>query len=372
MKKIMIALLVLSSVNAFATKARMKALSSSFHLSDTQTIYTSPYQLFSFKDFVALESGAQTPTGADDGAEGAVLFSISDEARLFVSLGHKDEAVQNERKFLNAVDTVTFKTQQNPLEVMYGMKMDGSTYGIGFFYSQFKDKVADNNESSNGIRVGGAHGDFKWKINLGLTNKVQNTTDGTLTGNPYTNVALRYNMNTLRYGLDYVAWDVKRSSTADVEVSSHSFQNIKLQVVDTQAKDGHEFFYGAALDQTNLKNKLNDKVLTRLALPVWMGLETAANDWLTLRASIKQSVLLAQSKDENGYTATSTSGVDGAFGAVTEYSAEPNNTVAAFGAGLRWNQLTVDGTLSGLTGGSANQKIDATNLLAQVGMTYNY
>ena len=372
MKKILVLLLALSSVNAFATKARMKALSSSFHLTDTQTIYTSPYHLFALKDFVAVESGSTVATTVDNGTEGSVLYSINDNSRLFVALGHKDEAVQYQRTFLNKVGTApapAFMTQQNPIELMYGMKMDSGNYGVGLFYSQYKDKVADNNESSAGLRLGAAHGDFKWKINLGLTNKVQNTTDGTFKGGPFTNVALRYNMDTLRYGLDYVGWDAKRENVAGTEIDSHTYQDIKFQLVDTKVKDGDEFFYGFALDQSDIKNKLTDKKLTRLALPVWVGLETQANEWLTLRASIKQTVLLAQSKDENGYTAGS---ADGTYGAVTDLAAEPNNTVAAFGAGVHWKQVSVDGTLSGLTGATANQKIDATNLLAQVGLTYNY
>ena len=366
MKNILICLFLLGTVNAFATKARMKALNSSFHLADTQSEFTSPYHMFSVKDFVSFESGVSSPTGADDGAEGLVKFSIDEQSKILLAIGHKDEAIQTMRKFLNTVAGTNFKTQQNPIELIYAMKNE-SIWAVGLFYSNSKDKVATNNESSLGFRLGFANGDFKWKLNLGLVNKVENVTDGTLTAQPYTNIGLRYGFESHKFGLDFTGWEAKRSSLLGTEVDSHVYQNIKFQYVETLAKDGEDFFYGIAIEAATLKNKLNDKKLNRLALPVWIGFENQASEWLIVRASIKQS-LLAQAKDENGYAAGS---VDGAFGiAGSDYAAEPNNTEVSTGLGLKFKNLTIDGTLKAMTGKVQTQQIDSANFLALVGITY--
>ena len=369
MKHILSIFLILTSTDAFASKARLKSLNNSFHITDTQSEFTSPYHMFGLKDFISFESGSTVATGADDGAEALAKFSLNETSKLLVALGHKDEAVQNQRKFINAVAGTTFHPQQNPVELIYAAKTESMTWGLGVFYSQFKDKLVSNKESSTGLRLGASHGDFKWKANLGLVNKVENVTDGVLTAQPYVNVALRYNVDVNKFALDYTTWEAKRSNVAGTEVDSHSYQNIKFQYVQTFAKDGEDFFYGIGIDSISLKNKLNDKKLSRLALPIWIGLENQSSDWLTLRASIKQ-VLFAQSKDENGYAAGS---IDGAFGvADSEYGAEPNTTEVAMGAGLKFQQVVLDGTLKALSGKVQTQQINGTNLFALVGMTYSF
>ncbi len=370
MKKIMALALVLASVNAFATRARTTALSGSFHLVDTQTEFSSPYHLFSIPDFVSLESGKTTATSTSDGAEGLAKFSVNDSSKVLVAIGHKDETVQTQRKFLNAVATSTFSTQQNPVEVIYGMKMsDGTIWSGGLYYSNFKDKVADNNEQTMGLRLAASHGDFKWKVNLGLTNKAQNTTNGTFTNQPYTNVGLRYGIGKdHKFGLDYTMWNAKMENVAGAETQNHAFQNIKLQYVNTTQADGNDFFYGLAVDQIDLNNKIADKKLTRLALPVWFGFEHNANEIFTVRGSIKQT-LWAQSKDEATYPVGS---VDGAFGGGSEMAAEPNNTEVSAGLGWKFKQVTLDGTLAGLVGKTATQQVNSNSLFALVGATYWY
>lgn len=370
MKKILALVLVLASTQAFATKARYKSLMSSTHLVDTQSQFTSPYHVFSIPDFVSFESGKTEATSVDDGAEMITKFSLNDSSKLLVAIGHKDEAAQSQRKFLNAVAGTTFITQQNPVEVIYGLKAGDITWAGGVYYSSFKDKLADNNEQSTGLRLSASHGDFKWKVNLGLNNKVQNTTDGTMMNQPYTNVGLRYGIGKEhKLALDYSAWNVKMENTTGTETQSHEYQNIKFQYVNTTQADGNDFFYGIAVDQINLKNKIADKKLNRLALPVWFGVEHNANEMFTVRASIKQTIY-AQSKDEQGYPVGS---VDGGFAtADSEFTAEPNNTEVSTGLGWKFKQVMIDGLFKALVGKTATQQVNSANLLSQVGLTYNY
>lgn len=372
MKKILSSVLVLVSVQAFATRARTTALANSFHLVDTQTEFSSPYHMFSIPDFASLETGKTAATSTTDGAEAITKFSINENSKLLVAIGHKDETVQTQRKFLNTAATAAFLTQQNPVELIYGVKLaDGTIWAGGLYYSNFKDKVADNNEQTAGLRLAASHGDFKWKANLGLTNKAQNTTNGTFTNQPYVNVALRYSIGKEhKLGLDYTMWKAKLESTAGVETQSHDYQNIKFQYVNTTQADGNDLFYGVAVDSISLKNDspapATQGKLTRLALPVWIGFEHNATEMFTVRASIKQTIW-AQSKDESGYPVGA---IDGAFGAVSEMSAEPNNTEVSAGLGLKFKQVNLDGTLAGLVGKTATQQVNSNSLLALVGATY--
>ncbi len=376
MKKLFAVLLVLTSTNAFATKARYKALNSSFHLVDTQSEFSSPYHIFSLPDFVSVESGLSTATTVDNNAEGLAKFSTGDNSKMLVAIGHKDEAIQSQRKFMNAASGKAFLMQQNPVEVIYGVKTGGNVYAGGLFYSKYKDKTTDKNEESTGARFGATFGDFKAKINLGLVNKVQNVVspvsgDGTFSNQPYTNVAVRYAMGENKFGLDFTMWNAKRDDTLGVEANSFEFQNIKFQYVNTTAKDGEDFFYGVAVDSISLKDKTQSKDLRRLALPVWFGLEHQASEWLTVRGSLKQT-LWAQSTDDRGYSAGAVDGASGVDGVASDFSPDANNTEAAIGVGLKYKSVMFDGTLSGLTGKTANQQLDGNNLLAQAGLTYNY
>lgn len=358
--------------SAFATKARQKALSNSFHLSGTQTVFTSPYHLMSLDNFVALEAGLTTATSTDNGAEGSILANINPESKILVSLGHIDESVQSQRKFINALAGVTaYKIQQNPAEVIYAWKDGGTVWGVGTYYSNFNNKISNEKESSNGLRLAASYGDFKWKANIGLVNSAVNAAGDQLNNNTYFNLGLRYSQNTLRYGFDATVWDVSQILAAGTSPNeSHSYQNINFRIADINKLEGGEFFYGVTLDQTNVKNKNTDKKFSRLTAPFIMGAEMKATDWLTVRSSLTQTVLVAQSKDEAGYPAAALTGATGVVDG--EFAAEANNTVAAAGVGLMFNKIQLDATLSGLVSSTANQKIDGTNLFSQVSAVYKF
>ena len=373
MLKIAVSVLVtLAFSTAFATKARTKALSNSFHITGTQTIYTSPYHTMSQDNFVAIESGLTTSTTVDNGAEGSILTNITPESKLFFSLGHSDESAQSQRKFINGLAGVTaYKTQQNPIEFIYGWKDGTTVWSVGANYSNFHNKVSGEKESSTGVRAAASYGDFKWKANIGLTNSAVNTAGDQLNNNTYANIGLRYAQKTLRYGFDVTVWDASQTLNAATDPNeSHSFQNANFRVTEVNKIEGGEFFYGITLDQTNVKNKIADKKFSRLTAPFIMGAEIKATDWLVVRSSIVQTVLVAQSKDEAGYPAAALTGATGVVDA--EFAAEGNNTIAAAGVGLMFNKVQLDATLTGLVGAGANQRIDGANLLSQASAVYKF
>ena len=360
---------------ANATKARNAALGNSFHLRGTQTVFTSPYHVYGLDNFVALESGLTTATSSNNGTEGSFIMNAGETGKLFMSLGHLDETTQPVRTFINAVGGSAFKPQQNAVQFIYSHKTDSATFGYGFYYSNFNNKAvgAEEKESSNGLRVGGSHGSFGWKLNLGLTNTAE-TTALKMKGGLYANLGLRYKVDSTNYAFDFTNWGVKVENVpAGTTAQEHDYQNIVLRAVNVTKVESNEYFVGAGLNQTNLKDKIADKKLTRLHMPVIMGFESKATDWLMLRGSITQSILVTNSKDERGYPAAAGSVATPANGTVDlEYAGEPNNTSVAVGAGLKFGKLTIDGTLKDLMSSSGGQKIDGSNLFALVGVVYNY
>ena len=89
-----------------------------------------------------------------------------------------------------------------------------------------------------------------------------------------------------------------------------------------------------------------------------MGLEVDASSWLVLRGSLTQRLVLLDNTK-----------VEAASVVAVETSPGANSTVAALGAGLKFNKLTFDGTLSA---GGSTQTVNTSDLLGQVGVTYMF
>jgi hypothetical protein len=371
MKKLLSAFIVLVSVNAFATKARLQALSNSFHLVDPQTIYGNPLDLMSMKNFISIESGSTAATGTSDNAEGSISYGLNDHSQFAVSLGHKDDAVMGVRSLINTQLGSTYLVPQNPIHLFYGYKTDNAVYAAGVSYSNFNDKKNDAKETSSLVSLGAQWGEFQIYALTTLANTVETGTTK-FEGNGYVTVGARYSLDTVTLGLDAFSAKAKSTTVAtQVENASADYQALVLGLVDVRSKDGSDFFYGAQIVASKLKNRLTSNDMSRTSLPVWFGIEAKANEWLTLRGSILQTLIVSQTKDDQGFTAGDGYST-GATGAVSDVSGGPNNTVVAMGIGLNFKNVTIDGVLKGLTGPTANQQVDQTNFMSQVGMTYNF
>lgn len=369
--KILVSIAVLClSVNAFATKARLQALSNSFHLVDPQTVYGNPLDILGMKNFIALESGATTPAGTTDNAEGAISYGINENTQVAVSLGHNDDAIMGVRSLVNTTQGLTYTTPQNPIHLFYGFKGSEVTYALGLSYSNKNDKKNDLKESSSLASFGVGLGNLQVYALYTFTNEVDAAGGKKFEGGGFLNLAGRYALDTTTLGLDLYQAKAK-SSTNGTEDVAFSYQSIVFGLVDLRSKDGSDYFYGAQFVVTNLKNRTADKDMKRTTLPIWFGIETKGTEWLTIRGSIQQTVLVNQTKDDAGFAAGD-GYLTGATGAVSDFSAGPNNTTVAMGIGLTFKNVTVDGTLKGLIGSAANQQIDQNNFLSQVGLTYNY
>jgi hypothetical protein len=115
---------------------------------------------------------------------------------------------------------------------------------------------------------------------------------------------------------------------------------------------------GLAMDNIAVKagNNLAEAKVESLTLPLILGLEHQLTDMWALRASVRQNVLVGQTKIAVG------------GGADFNGNNSPNSTTLAAGLGMKWKKLELDGTFAGATTGALN----AATLLAQMGLMYSF
>lgn len=370
MKKLVTLALVLASANAFATRARVTALGGSAHLLDVATVYGNPADMLRLSDSLTIESGATTitpatvtpanPTNVNKGAEGLLIRSMG-ESKFALSLGHNDKTIYRLREA--AVGSAAgIKGQQNPVELMYGLKMGDMGLAGGLYYSNYQNKTAgaEEKEGTMGLRLGMRMGIIGAELQVGLMDKWQKDAPAP---------ALEYKGKTLLRGK--VGVDVMPDLNVYGEVLSAGFKttnagadaadvdamHLKLGALSSMKKEGTEFFYGIALAHETEKEKVADSKTTRMYMPLIIGLESEANSWLTLRGSVTQKLVLMDSEKTEAGGATTTDTNPGL-----------NSTTFAAGAGLKFNKVSVDGTILA----AGNQNINGANLLGTVGLTYAF
>jgi hypothetical protein len=374
MKNILFILVSLFSLQAFATKARLASLGNSFHIIDPQAVYFNPLRLLQFGDLVMIESGVTAATSSTDNAEGAVFFAVSDNSRMAVSFGNNNDLVQNGRRFTNSIlgGAPTYSTPQNMAHTFYGVKNGDKFYSVGLFYSNFDDKLNALTDSSLGFLLGYRNKSFSAFGSYALVNAVEAAAGKKFDGGKAYRLSGRYAIDDTLYALDLGGW-LNKSSTSGIENEAYANRSVSLRMIKSLKKDGNEVFYGFGIVSNTIDCKTKASIscstkFSSLILPVIIGAEVNALDWLTLRGTITQSLPISTVKDEIGLPVAATSGVTGANGAVSDLTAQPNTTTLALGAGLKFNKITIDGSL----GTATTQAVNTTALMTQVGLTYNY
>lgn len=367
MKKLLVIAVALAAVNAQATRARVAALANSPHLIDTATVYNNPADVFALgSDYVNLETGLTNSTTSTDGAEGMVVRTMGD-TKWGLSLGHDSaNASAWGLRGLGATlsGTAAFAANQtNPIELTYGAKAADMAWAATLIYSNYQDKspgltIANvAKESSMGVRVGARAGNWDAALRLGLTSTIELGDASKYTGTAAIGANGGYMMDAWYLFGNVSSVGFKTENAAGTETSKYTSTGISLGALTEVKKDGSGFFYGASLNNSMSKEDVSDSKMNTMSLPVWIGVEVDAASWLTLRGSVTQTLnLLNNSKTETGGTTTA------------EFAPGANDTTVTAGAGLKFNKITVDGTLQG----STTQQLNGNTLLTMVGMTYWY
>lgn len=361
MKKLLvIAAVTFASASAFATKARLNALSypMSRHLTDVQTIFVNPSDLTLMGSWVTFETGA-TDTGAvpvgSPSAEAGFARAVGD-ARWGFYMGHTGTGITMDfARGPSNLRPTGLLIEENPINLFYAAKTEAMSWGLGVNYSNTDRKTAGK-QSSLGLTAGMRMGFWDASLDLDLTDEADNGAN-TLNWKGTTGGDLRvgYVADTMYYYASY-AMAGGKSDNAGTTLTDIENNQLAIGVVNTTKAEGSEFFYGAALAMTNTNNKATGgSKVEMLSLPVVIGIEADAASWLVLRGSITQTVLLNSMKTSP------------ASGASTDATG-PNNTRVAAGTGIKFNKFMLDTTLAAETNG----QINGTNLLANAGLVYNF
>lgn len=386
MKQLLVIAIALTAINAQASRARVNALGGAAHLVDTATVHNNPADIFALpSDYVVFETGSTTGTAAGGGAanattegsnaEGMIVRSMGD-AKLGLSLGHQSNnaASWGLRGLTQATaDGLALRAnQQNPLELTYGAKAADLAWAGTLVYSNFHNKrsVTDGaaatdiaKESSLGARFGLRASNWDAALRVGLGSNVQLVNGAKSEGNFSAGLNGGYWMeNIYLHGAFSTATGKQKDNDAAVnpnaELRKVSSESISVGALSTHKKDGSELFYGVQLASSTTKlddTGVGQTKVTSLTLPLVIGVEVDAASWLTFRGSVTQTTLINDAKTT---TAAGANLVNSAPGA--------QNTAVNLGAGLKFNKLTVDGTLTA----AQTQQLNANTLLAQVGATY--
>lgn len=340
------------SQHARASQARINALQSN-HLLDTEFIYLFPTKLLELPDYIIFQSGSTLDSNYYKRPYVALknthVEDQADQTAIAFTLGRQSDLVDGARQKTNTVMTSAFERTSNPIEITYAVRNLGTSYSLGFFYAAQNDKLHRTGNQASTMNLGVRMDDFTFSTTIGLYNYVDDfATNSHLSINQSFMGALVYEMDDIHFFLDLSSSRSKKSISSN-ESDNIELLNYKMGLVKNTFNGQEIIFYRINLETDHIKNRTlmtNDR---EIKLPLTLGYETVLNDEMMLRGSIKQIVGVYQSDD---------------------FTAGSNTTTAAVGLGFKLNKLTLDGTLQGLIGSNANQKIDAEQLLTETSLTY--
>lgn len=345
MKNILLFAVALTSLQAFASKARVSALMGADHVVDTQTIFTNPSHVHALKQHLAFEMGA-AGTGTEPYAEGGILRQMESGAKLFVYMGHKNYQLVNDGSDLRVKQS--YMTQNNPVEIIYG----NGNMAFGGSLSSVDLKKSGTKETSAILKFGMTQDQNSIYAHLtALSEAKKSSGNDKLVITPWLTIGGNHNMDnnrifgSIEYGNAKNSIGATDTKIKDMDLSL-GVENVSLKTKDAEIYFGGKITYG----QTDYEGKK----YTATSLPVFIGVEAPVFTWMTFRGSFMQNLFFGETKDETG-TNTDSEGVSS------------NNRVAA-GLGFNHGNLQLDGTLSAATDG----KINGSAFLANAGITYTF
>ncbi|MFG1592371.1 hypothetical protein [Halobacteriovorax sp. CON-3] len=373
MKKVFLgaATLALLSTSAYATKARLLALGDevedNYYTMDDRYIFTNASFVNNYGDMVVLEYGAEgigsgsttLDTDGDPKAMGG-FFKKMGSFTYGLYLGNESNISSSLRILASSPASGGYlSTSDNQLELFIGGKA-GVNWGAAFVYASSERNVESipapgtfhmHEDSAMAVKLGVNKDNWDAYANVSLMSDSENKTtgnkfDGTLgvqVGGSYT-----INKDTKFYGsYKTFSWDQERGlGDEDGDLS-----RLDLGAGKEYKVEGGMVFVRTAFQVINVElNAVPGKAkLETMNLPVIIGAETKATDWLTLRGSVSQSVYSnAKSTDLANATGGPTNILASAVvanynGSYTNGDASFENTTrVAVGATLNYKTVDID------------------------------
>ena len=390
---------IFANGNLWASKARLQALGQdadrgSGYINDFRNIFKNPALLSGMDNTVITEWGAasgSTSTATNPGAEGG-LFHNADPFAYGLYLGsdlNSQNSVRSGAGMGHAGSNIPFgdpglTPRDNEIDLFLAGDM-GAKWGIRLGYAKGEEQAFGTSTATHSalnLSAGTVMGNLSLYGHLSLSDEskgaiVRDTTGDIINVNNNAKweghgfeVGARYNMNdlifTLNYrtlGADYTPGDGSVKNTTEQET-------IKVEAahVANLSDSSMVFVAGAYVTQIS-KDKdgtdvANNLKVDRTLLPITIGIETNVKEWLTLRGSISQNVVL------NSFEATG--------GGQTANNTYQNTTNVEAGMGLNFGNLRIDGVIgnSGPDGrvaaNSESGVLSLDRLMSRVALHYTF
>jgi hypothetical protein len=374
----LIATCLLVAAPAFASKARLLALgqsaNGSLYIDDSRSIFLNPAMLNKTGSFANFEFGATalgpTTAGAATSAAEGGFFRDFNGTKGGIQLGVDTNANTQIGLANQYVDTtVSLIAPQNSFEVIFAGGA-ATKWGVGVVYGSSEDKAevttpgvsAYPNRKANTLELRGgllmdkiqAYGKLDLQSHAETENAAGQVKKYDMRPSVELGGAFDLDADSKIYGSLGLGGFAARASTAtqDREGNTSAVNIGYVQFLTPEA--GARFFYTAGLSYTtfNLKNfggAAEDKI-ERVFVPLVLGIEQQATDWMVLRAAVGQSIILDQRKTT-----------------VTDIS-YPHTTTVSAGTGFKWKRMLFDAYLAAAGTGSLN----GNSLFTNAALTYMF
>ncbi|WP_419172928.1 hypothetical protein [Halobacteriovorax sp.] len=389
MKKVFLgaATLALLSTSAYATKARLLALGDevedNYYTMDDRYIFTNASFVNNYGDMVVLEYGEEgvgtgtttLDTDSDPKAMGGFFKKIG-KLTYGVYVGNESNISSSLRILASDVSAPTgsyLATSDNQVEFFLGGEA-GVNWGASFVYASSERDVSilsgagseKHEDDAMAIKLGVNKDNWDGYANISLMSEAENKATGNkFEGKLGVQVGGSYTFNQdLKTYASYkmFQWDQSRAG-ADGE---GDLSRLDLGVGKEYKIDGGMVFIRTAFQMIDveLTEGAVDASLTTMNLPVVIGAEAKANEWLTIRGSVSQSIYSnADSDSLVAYAGAPNALNELVWGVIQNYNGGGdgdasfnNTTTVALGATLTYKAVDFD-IYAGMNGGDTNSRV---------------
>lgn len=372
MKKLAIATIGLAvlSTSAFASKARLEALGQnvfgSQYLDDNRNVFLNPAHLNTHYDWITMEWGntnkAYTGTSADNAAgpkaEGG-MFKNTGNMIYGLYFGSESDVSQNLRKGAGLADAVAEET--NNLDLFIAGDA-GVQWGVRLTHGAYEDEANDHESTATRMTVGVVSGNIDTFLNFGLANKADDGTNE-FDGAGSIDFGITYGMGDMDIYARYSTISAEDANEDEYTRSDTTLGVAKTYKLNDKANAWASAYYTMSSTENDFAASGAPGESKSNYLPVVIGLEVMAKEWLTLRGSVVHEVIGTDEAD-NG-----------------DKSTRADTTTVNAGASLIFGDLTIDGLIGNSTDGdnasgnstaSGNGNLRTDNIMSRVSMTYKF
>jgi hypothetical protein len=377
MKKLLLLVLLTSMFGtAHATRSRMNSLGQennqgSFYLMDNRNFFRNAASAAKMRNFMVAElgDGSTIPNAPGANVEGGYFGEFNSDMAYGVYLGKANVLTDAYAGVIEANTGWEFLTaaDSNPVNLFLAGGSD-MKWGINLNFGMSNDETAtDRKYQTLGVGAGiETSGGLQVYVNYPFSNKSEGTiSTGTTAGDAGDElkstglqVGLIYALNAetslwAQYTMDNA--EVNQGSTAangvsgNAEVDGTGFVIGIGRIYELSPTARFNFDLSYNMNEVEVKNGGGKTKGT--GLPINVGLEADAAEWLILRASVKQNFLLGETENTAG-----------------KKTSLPRDTSVAIGGTLHFGKLKIDGNL----GSDGAYLFDSSAFFAQAAATYMF